>query len=147
MASVGTYLNFAGNAEEAFTFYAKVFRAELGPIMRFGEMPPDPNSPPMPDHAKNMVLHVGLPILDGHLLMGSDTVAEWGQRLNVGNNVYVSLTPDTRDEADRLFAALAEGGEVEMPMADMFWGDYFGSLTDRYGIKWMVNIAGSGSPS
>jgi PhnB protein len=84
-------------------------------------------------------MHVALPILGGHLLMGSDAPESLGFKVNQGNNVYISIHPDSRTEADTLFAKLSAGGVVEMPMQDMFWGDYYGSLTDKFGIRWMVN--------
>jgi PhnB protein len=84
-------------------------------------------------------MHVGLPILGGHILMGTDATEEMGFKLVQGNNVYISLQPDTRAEADELFGALSAGGTVQVPMSEMFWGDYFGSLVDKYGVQWMVN--------
>ena len=144
MALTSTYLNFARNTEEVFNFYKSVFGGDYidGKIHRFGEIPPMDGMPPIPDEDKNLVMHVALPILGGHLLMGSDAPESMGFKMNQGNNVYISLHPDSRSEADALFAKLAVAGEVEMPMADMFWGDYFGSLTDQFGIKWMVNYSG-----
>lgn len=141
MASVSTYLNFNGNTEAAFLFYRSVFKSEFrGPIARMGEAPAMPGQPPLSEAEKNLVMHVTLPILGGHLLMGTDAHPAMG-RVHFGNNSYIALAPDTRAEADRLFAALSEDGKVEMPLQDMFWGDYFGSLTDRFGVQWMVNCS------
>jgi PhnB protein len=140
MAGVSTYLNFARNTEEAFNFYKSVFGTEFdGEIMRFSSVPPQDGQPPMSEEDKNLVMHVSLPILGGHRLMGTDAPESLGFTLTEGNNVYISLAPDSREEADRLFAALSAGGNVEMPMGDQFWGDYFGSFTDKFGIHWMVN--------
>ncbi|HWV25494.1 MAG TPA: VOC family protein [Thermomicrobiales bacterium] len=141
MATVGTYLNFAGETEEAFNFYKSVFGGEfMGEMARFSEMPPMEGQPALPENEKNWVLHVSLPILGGHLLMGSDVPsAMGGDKLVKGGNFYISLHPDTRVEADRLFAALSEGGTVEMPMTEEFWGDYFGSFKDRFGVQWMIS--------
>lgn len=138
---VSSYLNFAGNTEEAMTFYKSVFQSEfVDGIQRFGSIPPDPQSPPISENLKNMVLHVELPILGGsHILMATDAPTEMGFSLTQGNNMHINLEPDTRAEAERIFQALAEGGTISMPLQDMFWGAYFGSLTDRYGINWMVN--------
>jgi PhnB protein len=86
-------------------------------------------------------MHIELPIVGGHLLMGTDTLESMGHTLTVGDNVSINLEPDTREEAKRLFDALAVGGKVTMPLADAFWGAYFGSVTDRYGVQWMVNCA------
>lgn len=140
MARVSTYVNFPRTTEEAFRFYRAVFQTEfLGPVARFGEMPSAPDQPPLAEADKDLVMHVELPILGGHVLMGTDAPESMGFSVTPGNNVYINLEPDTRVETDRLFAALAEGGVVEMPLQDMFWGGYFGSLTDRFGIRWMFN--------
>lgn len=140
MARVTTYLNFANNTEEAFQFYRSVFKTEfLGPIMRFGDGPPCPDQPAMSGEQAKLVMHVALPILAGHVLMGTDAPESMGFKLNKGNNVYINLEPDTRAETDRLFAALGAGGTVQSPLQDMFWGAYWGSLTDRFGVQWMFN--------
>jgi PhnB protein len=141
VASVSTYLNFNGQTEEAFTFYKTVFGTEFdgSGIMRMGDAPPSEDAPGPSETEKNLVMHVSLPIIGGHLLMGSDVPEQWG-KTTFGTNTYISLHPDTREEADRLFAALSEGGSVEQEMADMFWGDYWGSFKDRYGVQWMVNV-------
>ena len=150
MARTSTYLNFAGNTEEAFDFYRSVFRTKLnGEIRRMGEAPPVPGRPPLSDAERNLVMHVELPILGGHVLMGTDAVASMGHTVRFGSNVSISLEPDDRREAERLFQALAEGGQVTMPLQDMFWGALFGSVTDRFGVQWMVNCptgAGTASP-
>lgn len=140
MARVSTYLNFPRTTEEAFTFYRSVFGTEfLGPVARFKEVPPQPGQPPLPEADKNLIMHVELPILAGHVLMGTDAPESMGFRVKPGNNVYIMLEPDTRAEADRLFAALAAGGAVETPLQEMFWGGYYGSLADRFGVQWMFN--------
>jgi len=140
MAKTGTYLNFPRNTEEVFNFYKFVFGGEFvdGKINRFSEIPPMDGAPPIVEADKNLVMHMALPILGGHLLMGTDAPESMGFKVNPGNNVYISLHPDSRAEADRLFSRLSNGGTIEMPMQDMFWGDYYGSLTDKYGIRWMV---------
>jgi PhnB protein len=141
MAQTSTYLNFPRNTEEAFNFYKSVFGGDFqdGKIHRFGEIPPMEGAPPMADADKNLVMHIALPILGGHLLMGTDAPESMGFKVNKGNNVHISLHPDSKKEADELFSKLSAGGEVEMPMADMFWGDYFGSVKDKFGIHWMIN--------
>ena len=140
MAKVSTYLNFPRTTEAAFLFYQTVFGGEFnGGIRRFGDMPADPTQPPLADADKNLVLHVALPTLGEHVLMGTDAPESMGFSVVQGNNAYINLEPDTRAEAERLFNALAVGGKVEMALADMFWGAYFGSLTDQFGIHWMVN--------
>jgi PhnB protein len=139
MASTGTYLNFARNTEEAFNFYRSAFGTEFSaPISRFGEIPPQEGMPPMADADKNLVMHIELPIVGGHKLMGTDAPESMGFKVNFGNNVHISLRPDTREETKRLFEKLSVGGTVTMELQDMFWGDYFGSCTDKYGVNWMV---------
>jgi PhnB protein len=140
MARVSTYLNFPRTTEEAFAFYRKVFGTEYAaPIARFRDIPAGPGQPALPEADRNLVMHVELPILGGHLIMGTDAPESMGFKLTPGNNVYINLEPDSRGETDRLFAALAEGGVVEMALQEMFWGGYYGSLTDRFGVRWMFN--------
>lgn len=143
MASVSTYLNFNGNTEAAFDFYRTAFGTGIGceGILRMGDVPPAPGQPPLTEAQRNLIMHITLPILGGHLLMGTDVVESMGHRLVVGNNTSICLHPDTRAEADELFAKLSAGGKVEMPMTEMFWGDYYGSFTDRFGVQWMLNTA------
>lgn len=137
---VSTYLNFPGNTEEAFTFYRTVFKTDfVNGIQRFGDIPADPSQPPASEAVRNMVLHVELPLLGAHVLMGTDAPKEMGFTLTRGNNMHINLEPDSRAEAERIFNGLAEGGTVSMPLQDMFWGAYYGSLTDKFGINWMVN--------
>lgn len=137
---IHSYLNFENTTEEAFRFYEKALGGKLTEIHRFGSMPQDGSFELTPEQ-KNLVMHVGLGLPDGQMLMGSDMLPGMGPRRVEGNNFSISVHPDSRQEADRVFSALAEGGTVTMPMADQFWGDYFGSLTDRFGINWMVNYS------
>ena len=142
MSRVSTYLNFPRQTEEAFTFYKTVFGSEFeGEISRFSSVPQQPGAPEMKEEDKNLVMHVVLPILGGHILMGTDAPESMGFEVKYGNNVYINLEPDTRAEADSLFAKLSMGGKVEMPLQDMFWGGYFGSCTDKFGVQWMINCS------
>jgi PhnB protein len=142
MAKVSTYLNFARSTEEAFNFYRSIFGGEfIGGIRRMGEVPPQEGVPALSQDDKNLVMHVDLEILGGHHLMGTDAPESMGFTLKQGNNIYINLEPDTRAEADRLFAALSDGGKTEMQLQEMFWGDYFGSCTDKYGVQWMFNCS------
>jgi PhnB protein len=146
MAQVSTYLNFHRNTEEAFNFYKSVFGGEFNNgIMRFRDIPPAENMPPMPDADKNLVMHIELPIPGGHKLMGSDAPESMGFRVNQGNNVYIMLQIDTRPEAKRLFDALSKGGIIEQELQDMFWGDYYGSCKDKFGVQWMFACSESAS--
>jgi PhnB protein len=141
MASVSTYLNFSRNTEEAFNFYKSVFGTEFheGKIMRFGDIPPQEGMPPIAEEDKKLIMHVALPTIAGHYLMGTDAPESMGMTVNFGNNVHINLQPDTRKETEKLFKALSKGGKVTMELADMFWGDYFGSCTDKFGVQWMFN--------
>lgn len=145
MARVSTYLNFPRTTEEAFTFYQSVFGGEfVGGISRFGDIPPQEGTPQIAEEDKNLIMHVMLPILGGHMLMGTDAPESMGFSVTNGNNVYINLEPDTREETERLFEMLSQEGKVEMPLQDMFWGAYYGSCTDKYGIQWMFNSADQG---
>lgn len=144
MARTSTYLNFTNTTEEAFSYYKSVFGGEfVGGISRFGDIPPQKGTPPLTDADKNLVMHVELVITGGHHLMGTDAPESMGFTVNVGNNVHINLEPDTKEEATRLFTALSDGGKVTMPLQDMFWGAYYGSCTDRFGVQWMVNVSNS----
>ncbi|MBI5890068.1 MAG: VOC family protein [Nitrosomonadales bacterium] len=140
MAKVSIYLNFPRTTEAAFNFYKSVFGTEFStPIGRFRDMPPQPGQPSLPAADLDLVMHVALPILGGFELMGTDAPESLGFKVNMGNNTYINLQPDSRAETKRLFDALAAGGKIEMPLQDMFWGAYYGSLTDKFGVRWMFN--------
>jgi len=142
MARTSTYLNFPGNTEKAFMFYQSVFGGNfIGGINRFGDIPPQPNQPPLAEADKKMVMHIELAITGGHILMGTDAPESMGFKVNYGNNMYINLEPDTKLETEKLYKALSIGGKVEMPLQDMFWGAYFGSCTDQFGVHWMFNCA------
>lgn len=134
--TLSPYLNFDGNAEEAFRFYQSVFGGELT-IQKMGQAP---GMEHLSESEKNRTMHVSLPIGNGQYLMASDCLPSQGHVLRQGNNNYISIAPDSREEADRLFNGLSAGGTVEMPMAYMFWGDYFGSFVDKFGVCWMINF-------
>lgn len=140
MARTSTYLNFLRNTEVAFQFYRSVFGGDFtGGVARFSDIPAQEGAPKLADADKNLVMHIELPILGGHVLMGTDAPESMGFKVNFGNNVHISLEPDTRTETDRLFKALSEGGKVTMPLQDMFWGAYFGSCIDKFSVQWMFN--------
>lgn len=133
------YLNFDGTCEEAFNFYKDVFKTEFNQygMMKMGDIPGEEGYS-TPEEYKDRVMHVGIDI-GGQVLMGSDTMPDMGMPYVKGTNAYISIHPDSREEADRLFSELSEGGEIESPMQDQFWGDYWGSFVDRFGIPWMIN--------
>ena len=142
MAFTSTYLSFTGNAEEAFNFYTSVFGTEfVNGIMRHGDVPLPEGAPPLSDDVKQMVMNVQLPLPGGHMLMASDIPESMGLTITPGNNFSIGVHPDTRAEADRLFAALTAGGTVQDLMQEMFWGDYYGSLVDKFGIQWLIDTS------
>lgn len=143
MAKVSTYLNFPRNTEDAFNFYRSVFGGEFGGngIMRFKDIPSQEGMPPLAESDGNLVMHVELPITGGHVLMGTDAPETMGFTVNFGNNININLEPDTREETRSLFTKLSDGGKVTMELQDMFWGDYFGSCTDKFGVQWMFNCS------
>jgi len=136
MTSVSPYLNFNGNTEEAFNFYKSVFGGEFLAVMRFKD---NPQCGEMNDADKERIMHIALPIGGGTVLMATDSLESLGQKLTVGNNFYICLSPDSKDEADRLFNGLSDGGKVEVAIQDMFWGAYWGSFADKFGVQWMIN--------
>jgi PhnB protein len=138
MATVNVYLTFNGNCKEAFDFYKSVFGGDFPYVGTFGEMPPQEGMT-MPEEDKNRIMHISLPISKETLLMGSDTGGEWASGYQPGNNFSVSINADSKEEADKLFNGLSEGGRVTMPMNHTFWGAYFGMFSDKFGISWMVN--------
>ena len=138
---VHTYLYFDGQAEEALNFYAGVFNTAVEDLMRWGDMPHGEESH-LPEDAKNKVMHAQVATLGGHAIMAEDaldpSVDPLFETHTPGNNFAVVLSPETRAEADQLYAALSAGGEQQMPMAEAFWGDYYGQLRDKFGIGWMI---------
>ena len=136
MPKLNSYLNYDGKAEEAFIFYKSVFGGEFSAVNRMADMP---GSEQLAEGEKGRIMHIALPIGDD-ILMGSDIVPSMGHQLNMGNYAYLSVFAESREEADRLFAGLSEGGEIEMALDDTFWGDYFGSFHDKFGIGWMINF-------
>jgi len=143
MARTSTYFNFPRNTEEVFNFYKSVFGTEFSGngIARFGDFPPPAGVPQLADEDKNLILHIELPILGSHVLMASDAPESMGFKITPGNNVYIMLEPDTKNETKRMFDALASGGKVEQELQDMFWGAYYGSCTDKFGTHWMFNCS------
>ena len=140
MAKVSIYLNFQGNTEEAFNFYRKVFRTEFSsPIFRMKDMKAPECMPPLSESDGNKVMNVALPILGGTIIQATDMLESLGHKLVVGNNTTINLEPDTKEEADRLYAALSEGSKECVAPHDEFWG-YWGVCLDRFGIRWMFNV-------
>lgn len=136
MVTINPYLNFKGNTEEAFNFYKSVFGGEFLTLMRFKDTP---EADRVPDNEKDMVMHVALPIGKGNVLMATDALDSMGHTLTAGNNISLSVSTESEEEADKIFKGLSAGGKVTMPMGKQFWGSYFGMLNDKFGIQWMVS--------
>lgn len=130
------YLVFNGNCEEAFNFYKSVFGGEFGMISRFSDIPPEIAHP---EAEKNKIIHISLPIGKSSVLMGSDSPEVYGT-IKSGDSMSIFVETDSASQADSYFQGLAEGGKINMPMADTFWGSWFGMLTDKYGINWMISF-------
>jgi len=136
MIKINTYLNFPGNTEEAFNFYKKIFGGDFaGGIFRFKDTP-DKDKLSKDDQEK--VMHIGLPV-GNNMLMATDALESMGFKLTFGNNFHLSIEAEDKEEADRIFSSLSEGGNVQIPIKDEFWGAYFGMLTDKFGVQWMVS--------
>ena len=137
MARTSTYLNFPRNTEEVFNFYKTVFGTEFSGdgIARMGDFP----NPQLAEEDKNLIMHIELPITGGHVLMGTDAPESMGFTVTLGNNIHIMLEPDAREETRQLFDALALDGLVTQELQEMFWGAYYGTCTDKFGIQWMFN--------
>ena len=127
-----------GKTEEAFNFYKSVFGGEFAYLQRFKDTS---ESAKLPPGDQDKIMHIALPIGEDNVLMGTDTLESMGHSLTSGNNFSISISADTKKEADRIFAELSAGGKVELPLSMQFWGDYFGMFADKYGIQWMVSYA------
>jgi PhnB protein len=144
MAKVSTYLNFPLSTEKAFIFYKSVFGGEFqgDGIKRFSDLPQAEGMPALSEEVRDLIMHIELPILGGHILMGTDAPESMGFNVNFGNNMHINLEPDTRAETKRLYDALSAGGKITMELQDMFWGAYYGSCIDQFGVQWMFNCTG-----
>jgi PhnB protein len=136
VATINPYLNFAGNTEEAFTFYKSVFGGDYRFVQRFK----DANGiGKVAEKDKEKIMHVALPVGKGNVLMATDALESMGQKLTPGNNFHIEIEADSKEEAEHLFEKLSQGGKVTMPLADASWGSYFGMVTDKFGVQWMLN--------
>ncbi len=134
---INPYLNFSGNTEEVFNFYKSVFGGEFMNVTRFRDTP---ESARVPDNEKDKIMHIALPLGDGNVIMGTDALESMGHKLTVGNNMSLTITAESKEDADRFYNGLSAGGKNLMPMADQFWGAYFGMVTDKYDIHWMISF-------
>jgi PhnB protein len=137
MTTINPYLNFPGTTEEAFKFYKSIFGGDFaGGVFRFEGTP---GSEKLSDSEKQKIMHIALPIGKGNILMATDALESMGHKVTSGTNFHLSIETDSKEEADKIFKGLSEGGKTTMPLADTFWGAYFGMITDKFGIQWMVS--------
>ena len=139
MTKLNIYLNFAGNTEEAFNFYKSVFGGDFTRVVRFKDIPMEGVNIPKKD--ENKIMFIDLPIGKDNVLMATETLESLGQKLVQGNNVCISVHPESKEEAGRIFSALSKGGTIEMPIADQPWGTYYGNFKDKFGVQWMENYS------
>ena len=137
MALINPHINFNGNAEEAFTFYKSVFGGEFTKIIRFKDL----SGPefPVTEKEANKIMHIALPV-GKNILMANDVPESMGQVSENENRSKISISAESREEADKLFNGLSAGGNIEMPITNSPWGTYFGMFRDKYGIEWMVEF-------
>ncbi len=136
MVTMNPYLNFPGNTEEAFNFYKSVFGGEFSSLIRFKDTP---EAARIPEEEAGKIMHIALPIGNGNVLMATDALESMGHKLSIGNNHHLSINTESKEEAIKLFNALADGGTVTIPLDNMFWGAFFGMLTDQFAVQWMIN--------
>lgn len=141
MAKINPYLNFDSKTEQAFDFYKSVFGGEFAAVMRYGDVSKTEGCDGMEvsENDLNKIMHIALPIGNGDVLMASDILQSTGRKFIEGDNFSIAIGADSKEEAEKLFNNLAEGGKVEMPLNDTFWGAYFGMLQDKFGVQWLVN--------
>lgn len=138
MAQINPYIHFNGNAEEAFNFYKTVFGGEFVMVVRFKDM--DMGGQPILEEEVNKISHIALPIGKHSLLMGSDTPSFMGTHNENENRSKISISAESKEEADHIFNGLSAGGQIEMPIQDSPWGSYFGMFRDKYGFEWMIDF-------
>ncbi len=143
MISANLYLNFQGNAEEAFTFYRQVFGGDFASLMRFRDFPD--NSMGVAETELDKIAHIALPLGPHLLLMATDVVSSWGRPFERGNHCYITLETESVAQSERIFQALSSAGSVEMPLQETEWAEYYGICIDRFGVQWMVNYTGNKS--
>src|SRR5690606_9424156 len=138
MATLNPYINFNGNAAEAFDFYKSVFGGEFEKVARYKDF----SSPehPISESDGNRIMHIALPIGKSGMLMGSDVLEVMGKVNENDNRSSIAIIAESREEADKLFNGLSKGGKIEMPLADSPWGSYFGMFADKFGVKWMIDF-------
>ncbi len=138
MVHINPYIHFNGNAEDAFTFYKSVFGGEFSKIMRYKDLSSAEH--PIAERDGNRIMHIALPISKSNVLLGSDVLEMMGRVTENDNRNTISISAESREEADKLFNGLSAGGNVEMPITDGPFGSYFGMFADKYGVQWMVDF-------
>lgn len=138
MKTANIYLIFDGQCEEAFNFYREVLGGEFAGISRYKDAPAEAKKPVSPAYSER-IMHIALPVSNETMLMGGDGGEGWTDKHITGNNFSVSISTDSKESADEIFKGLSKGGKVNIPMTSTFWGDYFGMLTDKFGINWMMS--------
>ena len=136
MKAINPYLNFPGNTEEAFNFYKSVLGGEFVGLTRFKDTP---DTSKLSDKEKEKLMHISLPVGNENILMATDALESMGHKVTPGTNFHLSIEAESKEEAEKIFKGLSVGGKVTMPLSDTFWGSYFGMLTDKFGIQWMVS--------
>lgn len=141
--TINPYLDFNGNAEEAFNFYKSVFGGEFAAVMRWKDMPPNTEGceeMALTEDDREKIMHISLPIGGGNVLMASDALEGMGPKRIVGNNFSIAISTESKEELEKLYNGLSEGGTATMPLADAFWGSYFGMCSDKFGIQWLFSF-------
>ena len=139
MATINPWINFNGNAEEAFTFYKSVFGGEFTKVVRFKDIASAEF--PVPEKEENKIMHIALPLSDGSVLMANDVPEFMGKVNEKENRSKIVVSAESKEEAEKLFNGLSVGGEVEGPMGDSPWGSYAGMFRDKYGIEWIIEFS------
>jgi PhnB protein len=141
MKAANPYLNFNGNTEEAFTFYKSIFGGNFLAVVRFKDF--GGNAMGITPNELDKIAHIALPLGTNNVLMGTDVVESLGQSLTMGNNFYITLEMDTKEEAEKLFNKLSAGGKIDMALQQTEWAEQYGTCTDKFGVQWMVSYTGS----
>jgi PhnB protein len=136
MITINPYLNFSGDTEKAMIFYKSVFGGEFNIIQKFKELP---GGDKIAEADQQKIMHMSLPIGDNNYILASDALESMGQILNVGTNFTFAINTESEKEADKIFNALSNGGQITMAMNKAFWGAYVGMLTDKFAIQWMIS--------
>ncbi|MCI0604803.1 VOC family protein [bacterium] len=136
MVTINPYLSFAGNTEEAFQFYKSIFGGDFSAVMQWKDLP---DAGKVSDAERQKIMHISLPISEKNILMASDALESRGEKIVAGNNFYLAVNTESKEEANKIFKGLSAGGTVILPQQNTFWGSYFGMLTDKFGIQWMVS--------